>query len=242
VPLENYWDRSRPIFPTGTVELQAHGSNLAFRDIYIREISDKEYHLSPEEKTSGFQSLFNGKNLHGWTGNKVDYVVENGTIAIHPKEGSHGNLYTQKEYGNFDFRFEFNLTPGANNGIGIRAPLKGDAAYVGMEIQVLDNTAPIYAHLQPYQYHGSVYGVIPAKRGFLKPLGSWNSEEIIAKGTHIQVILNGHVIVDGDIKEAGKNGTMDHKKHPGLLREKGHIGFLGHGSVVWFRNIRIKEL
>ena len=242
IPLENYWDRNRPIFPTGTIELQAHGSNLAFRNIYIRKISDKEYHLSPKEKKAGFQSLFNGKNLQGWTGNKVDYVVENGTIVVHPKEGSHGNLYTEKEYRDFDFRFEFKLTPGANNGIGIRAPLKGDAAYVGMEIQVLDNTAPIYAHLQPYQYHGSVYGVIPAKRGYLKPVGEWNSEEIIAKGSHIKVILNDHVILDGDIKEASKNGTMDHKDHPGLLREKGHIGFLGHGSVVWFRNVRIKEL
>ncbi len=242
VPLENYWDRSRPIFPTGPIELQAHGSNLAFRDIYIREIKSNEYHVSPEEKAEGFVPLFNGKNLDGWTGNKTDYVVENGQIVVRPREGHHGNLYTEKEYKDFDFRFEFKLTPGANNGIGIRAPLKGDAAYVGMEVQVLDNTAPVYAHLQPYQYHGSVYGVIPARRGFLKPVGEWNSEEIIAKGSHIRVILNGHVIVDGDIKEASKNGTMDHKDHPGLQREKGHIGFLGHGDVVFFRNIRIKEL
>ena len=177
--------------------------------------------------------------MDGWVGNKVDYAVEDGKIVIRPKERSHGNLFTEQEYRNFNFRFEFKLTAGANNGIGIRAPLKGDAAYVGMEIQVLDNKAPVYAHLQPYQYHGSVYGVIPAKRGYLKPVGEWNSEEIIAKGTHIKVILNGTVIVDGDIKEASKNGTMDHKKHPGLLRDRGHIGFLGHGSVVSFRNIRV---
>ena len=242
VPLENYWDRSRPIFPTGPIELQAHGSNLAFREIYIREIPDNEYHLSPKEKAEGFHALFNGKNLNGWVGNKTDYVVENGAIVVRPKGGHHGNLYTEKEYKDFDFRFEFKLTPGANNGIGIHAPLEGDAAYVGMEIQVLDNTAPIYAHLQPYQYHGSVYGVIPAKRGYLKPVGEWNSEEIIVKGTHIKVILNGHVIVDGDYREASKNGTMDHKDHPGLQRTTGHIGFLGHGDVVYFRNIRIKEL
>lgn len=242
VPMENYWSREDPIFPTGTIELQAHGSDLAFRDIYIREIKEQEYNLTPEEKAMGFVALFNGKNLNGWVGNKVDYVVENGNIVIRPKEGSHGNLFTEKEYGDFVFRFEFLLTPGANNGLGIRAPLEGDAAYVGMEIQILDNTAPVYANLHAYQYHGSVYGVIPAKRGYLKPVGEWNSEEVRIKASKITVTLNGTVILDGDIKEASKNGTLDHKNHPGLQRKKGHIGFLGHGSVVTFRNIRIKEL
>ena len=111
-----------------------------------------------------------------------------------------------------------------------------------MEIQVLDSEDPVYKDLAPYQYHGSVYGIIPAKRGFLKPLGQWNYEEIYAKGNHIKVTLNGTVILDGDIKEAAKNGPLDHKAHPGLLREKGHIGFLGHGSVVKFKNIRLKDL
>jgi len=156
--------------------------------------------------------------------------------------GGHGNLFTQKEYSDFIFRFEFQLTPGANNGLGIRAPLEGDAAYVGMELQILDNTAAIYANLQKYQYHGSVYGVIPAKRGFLNPVGDWNTEEVIVKGNQVKVILNGEVILNGDIAEASKNGTIDHKEHPGLLREKGFIGFLGHGSELKFRNIRIKDL
>ena len=124
--------------------------------------------------------------------------------------------------------------------VGIRAPLEGDAAYVGMEIQILDDSAPVYADLQPYQYHGSVYGVIPARRGFLKPAGEWNSEEVIARGSNIQVRLNGTVIVDGDIMEASRNGTMDKQQHPGLKRSSGHIGFLSHDSVVRFRNIRIK--
>ncbi|MCD6332768.1 MAG: DUF1080 domain-containing protein [Bacteroidales bacterium] len=242
VILENYWDRTLPIFPSGPIELQAHGTNLAFRDIYVKEIHSETYNLTPEEQADGFVALFNGKNLDGWVGNKTDYSVKDGVIVIEPKGGGHGNLYTEKEYGNFAFRFEFQLTPGANNGIGIRAPLKGDAAYVGMEIQVLDNTAPIYAHLQPYQYHGSVYGVIPARRGFLKPVGEWNEEEIFVRGNHVKVTLNGTVIVDGDIHEASKNGTMDHNQHPGLKRTTGHIGFLGHGSVVRFRNIRVRVL
>lgn len=243
VQLENYWDRSIPIFPKESIELQAHGTDLAFRDIYVRELNNNEYTLPEEEVKEGFKPLFNGKNFEGWTGNTTDYHVENGEIVLHVDNGpSHGNLFTTDEYSDFIYRFEFQLTPGANNGLGIRAPLEGDAAYVGMELQILDNEDPIYATLEPYQYHGSVYGVIPAKRGYLKPIGQWNYEEVTAKGSHIKVTLNGTVILDGDIKEASKNGTADHKQHPGLLREKGHIGFLGHGSVVKFKNIRLKDL
>lgn len=243
VVMENYWDRNIPIFPRGPIELQAHGNELAFRDIYIREIEPADYKLTPEEKREGFVSLFNGQNLDNWiNGDKGSYVVEDACIVVRPNEGSGGNLYTTEEYSDFNFRFEFKLTPDANNGLGIRTPTSGDAAYVGMELQILDNTAAIYEKLQPYQYHGSVYGVIPAKRGFLNPLGEWNSQEVIVEGTSIKVILNGEVILDGDIADARDNGTMDHNDHPGLKNEKGHIGFLGHGSVVSFRNIRIKDL
>jgi hypothetical protein len=243
VILENYWDRSIPIFPVEQIELQAHGTNLGFRDIYIREIERIDHNvLTEEEIKSGFVQLFNGVDFTNWTGNTTDYVVEDGMIVIYPDQGGHGNLYTKKEFSDFIFRFEFLLTPGANNGLGIRTPMDGDAAYVGMELQILDNTAPIYRKLEQWQYHGSVYGVIPAKRGFLKPVGEWNSEEVIINGKDIQVILNGTVIVDGNLDKASENGTMDGNDHPGLKRTKGHIGFLGHGSVVKFRNIRIKEL
>lgn len=242
VILENYWDRSIPIFPKEAIELQAHGTDLAFRNIFVREINAEETKLCEKESAEGFQLLFNGKNLDGWVGNKTDYVVEDGVIAVRPKNGGHGNLFTEKEYSNFVFRFEFKLTPGANNGLGIHAPLKGDAAYVGKELQILDNTAPIYANLKEYQYHGSVYGTIAAKRGFLKPVGEWNVEEVIVKGDDFKITLNGEVILEGNVKEASKNGTADGKDHPGLKRHTGHIGFLGHGSELWFRNIRIKEL
>ena len=227
----------------GNAKVQSNSDDLGFRDISISETQQEGHNqLSKKEKKQGFMLLFNGKDLAGWTGNKIDYKAENGQIAVQTGEGAHGNLYTEKEFANFIFRFEFQLTPGANNGIGVHAPLSGDAAYVGMEIQVLDNTAKKYADLNPYQYHGSVYGVIPAKRGFLKPVGEWNSEEIILNGPKVKVVLNGHVIVDGNIDEASENGTMDHKEHPGLKNKTGHIGFLGHGDVVKFRDLRIKEL
>jgi len=241
VVMENYWDRNIPIYPTGSIELQAHGTDLAFRDIYVKELNMDANSLTEEEKAEGFVSLFNGKDLSNWAENEHSYSVEDATIVIRP-EKSGGNLFTADEYSDFIFRFEFKLTPGANNGLGIRTPITGDAAYAGYELQILDNTAEVYANLQPYQYHGSVYGIIPAKRGYLNPVGEWNSEEVFIKGDKIKITLNGTVIVDGDLKEASKNGTADHKEHPGLQRSSGHIGFLGHGSLLWFRNIRIKEL
>ena len=198
--------------------------------------------LTAEEKKEGFVILFDGTNMDNWVGNTTGYLLQEGNIVVNPKSGGGGNLYTKEEYADFIFRFEFQLTPGANNGLGIRTPMEGDAAYVGMELQILDNEAEKYKTLQPYQYHGSVYGVIPAKRGFLKAVGEWNQEEVIVKGTKIKVILNGEVILDGDIKEPSLNGTMDHNKHPGLLRTTGHIGFLGHGDVVKFRRIRVKTI
>jgi hypothetical protein len=190
----------------------------------------------------GFIPLFNGKNLDGWVGNKDSYQAKEGMIVIEPKGGGGGNLFTEKEYGDFILRFEFQLTPGANNGLGIHAPLEGDAAYVGKELQILDNEAEKYSKLEEYQYHGSVYGVMAAKRGFLKPVGEWNRQEVVVQHPKIKIILNGTTILEGDYLEAGKNGTLDGKAHPGLQRSRGHIGFLGHGDVLSFRNIRIKEL
>ena len=241
--LENYWDRKIPIFVKDAIELQAHGNHITYRNIYVKELApEPTYQVSDQEKSEGFETMFDGSSLFNWIGNTIDYVPENGELAIYPKRGGKGNLYTKKEYGDFHMKFEFQLTPGANNGLGIRAPLEGDAAYVAMELQILDNTAPIYAKLQPYQYHGSVYGIIPAKQGFLKPVGEWNQEEVIAVGNKIKVILNGEVILDGDIAEATKSGTADHKEHPGLLNKTGHIGFLGHGDSLRFRNLRIKDI
>ncbi|HEG42990.1 MAG TPA: DUF1080 domain-containing protein [Phycisphaerales bacterium] len=227
VTLENYWDRSQPIFPREQIELQCHGDPIHFKNIFIREIEE------------GFVSLFNGKNLTGWVGDTEGYIVEDGKIVCKPG----GNLYTEKQYSDFVLRFDFKLTSGANNGLGLRTLRDVNAAYQGMELQILDDSADKYKNLKEYQYHGSIYGVMPAKRGHLKPIGQWNSQEVIAKGKHITVKLNGKTILDADeadIDRAIKDGKTDGRKHPGLKRTTGHIAFLGHGSVVEFRNIRIK--
>lgn len=213
--------------------------------------------LTAEEAAQGFEMLFDGTNLDKWTGNKDGYKIQNNTIYVSAGYGSGGNLYTVKEYKDFVYRFEFCFVrPGVNNGVGIRTPMGVDAAYYGMcESQILDHDDPIYAGwLREYQVHGSVYGVIPAKRIVHKPLGEWSTEEIRVQGTHITVIVNGEVIVDGDIKEAcqGHNVapdgsdhnpyTVDGHNHPGMFNETGHIGFLGHGAGVKFRNVRVLDL
>jgi hypothetical protein len=210
----------------------------------------------PQQTEPGFTSIFNGRDLAGWIygrrgsgENKTGkgYQVENGVIFSTKEDG--GNLYTEKEYANFVLRFEFRLTENANNGIGIRAPLEGDAAYVGMEIQVLDDSGSAYTNLLPGQYHGSIYKVAPAKRGFQKPVGEWNSEEITAKGRQITVTLNGTTIVDANLDDVKDETVL--KEHRdlskvegsrGIANTTGHIGFLGHGAKVEFRNLRIKAL
>ena len=195
--------------------------------------------LTAEEP--GFVTLFDGKTLNGWTlvgKHGPGYVVENGVVLC-PADGG-GNLFAEKEYANFAFRFEFRTEPAGNNGVGIRTPLEGDAAYVGMEMQILDDAPQYEGKLRPAQYHGSVYDVIPAKRGYLKKPGEWNSEEIRADGRRIKVTLNGTIILDADLDSVKDPEVL--KKHPGLANAKGHIGFLGHGSRVEFRNIRIQEL
>ncbi len=211
--------------------------------------------LSAEEQEDGFLLLFDGETMNGWTGNTIDYVPLDGTINVSAEYGGEGNLYTVKEYSDFIFRFEFRYNKeGVNNGVGIRTPMGVDAAYEGMEIQILDHDAPIYKDLREYQQHGSVYGIIPAKRVKFPPLGTWNTEEIIALGNHITVTVNGEVILDGDIYEAceghnvSEDGsetnpyTVDHLNHPGLFNKSGHVGFLGHGEGLQLRNIRIKDL
>jgi HEAT repeat protein len=243
VILENYWDRSQPIFPVEQIELQAHGSKVYYRNIYMKELKRTQpFELSEQEKKESYKILFDGTNMHEWTGNLVDYQLEDGCISVHPTSSFGGNLYTKKEYDNFVFRFEFQLTPSANNGVGIRAPMEGDNAYNAMEIQILDCEHSVYKDIAPYQHHGSVYGIIAAEHGAMKPVGEWNEEEIYANGDRIRVTLNGKVILDGNIREAVKNGTIDHQEHPGLFNKSGHIGFLGHGNKLKFRNIRIKEL
>jgi len=228
VTLENYWNREKDLYPTDQIELQAHNSKIHFKNIYIKELPWGD-------------ALFNGKDLSGWAGEKKAYVVNDGVLTYKPELGG-GSLFTEKDYSDFILHFEFKLTPGANNGLAIRSPFNSWAAYHGMELQILDNTAEKYKDLQLWQFHGSVYGVAPAKRGFLKPLGQWNFQEVIAKGRQLTINLNGETILDVDLDEVSTPTTLDGKDHPGVKLTTGRIGFLSHNDPLEFRNIRIKEL
>ena len=197
--------------------------------------------LAAGQAEPGFTPLFNGRNLDGWKlvgGVGPGYMVEGDRIVC-PSDGG-GNLFTEKEYANFVLRLEFKLSPGGNNGVGLRAPYEGDAAYQGMEIQVLDDPAEMYKDIQPGQHAGSIYQVFPAKQGALKPTGEWNAYEITANGRHVSINLNGTMVVDADLDTMKDPQIL--RQHPGLARTTGHVGFLGHRSHVEFRNIRIKEL
>jgi hypothetical protein len=238
--LDNYFDRSKPVLPRGPIELQTHGSEIRFRNSYIREIPATEANATLDKLHDvGFKSIFNGKDFEGWSGSVDNYAICDGAILCKPDTG--GTIYTTEEYGDFEAKLEFKLPPGGNNGLAIRYPGNGDAAYVGMcELQILDDDAPQYKTLDPRQYCGSIYGVVPAHRGYLRPVGEWNFEHVIVKGSTIKVELNGSVVMDADVSKVHE--FADNQEHPGLLRTKGSFGFAGHNAPVQFRNIRMKNL
>lgn len=255
---ENYGiDNLSGATPGSTIEFQTRQGTVYVRDAYVYEHpATPEYQLTTEERKAGFEVLFGGRSLDKWEGNVKDYVPqEDGSMLVNAKYGNDRNLYTKRQYSDFIYRFEFCfLEPGVNNGVGIRTHQGTDAAYDGMEIQVLDHDDPIYKGLRDYQQHGAVYGIIVPKHVKFGKLGTWNTEEIVAKGDHIKVTVNGEVILDGNIREAcqghniapdgSKNNpyTVDHKNHPGLFNKQGYISFCGHGAGVKFRNVRILDL
>ncbi|WP_428308754.1 3-keto-disaccharide hydrolase [Lacipirellula sp.] len=243
VVLENYFDRALPMIPEGTIQLQTHGSETRFKNVFVREIPAEEAAKLLSDiggGEEGFVELFNGKDLTGWIGATKDYEVVDG--AIQAKKGTGGNLLTEKEYDNFVVRLEFKLPPGGNNGLAIRSPgPEKNPAYDAIELQVLDDSPEHYPDLHDYQAHGSAYGLVPAVRGYLKPVGEWNYQETVVDGDKIVTTLNGHKILDANLTEALKK-PADGLEHPGATRAKGHFGFAGHSDPVAFRKVRIKEL
>ena len=238
--LENYYDRKAPLPAKGPIELQTHGGEIRWRNVFLREIgADEANKILSARGEQGFQSAFNGSDFTGWDGPVDNYEVKESTILCKPHKG--GTIFTKEEYGDFTARLEFQLPPGGNNGLAIRYPGQGDTAYVGMcELQILDDSAAQYAKLDPRQYCCSSYGMIPAHRGYVRPPGQWNYEEVTVKGSTIRVELNGTVVLDGDLSKVTE--FMAGSAHPGKDRTVGHFGFAGHSDPVAFRNIRLKKL
>jgi hypothetical protein len=185
----------------------------------------------------GFTLLFNGKDLTGWkaTGKNDVWGADNG--ILHVAGGGGGWLMTEKEYGDFELRLEYKMPKMGNSGVGLRSPLMGDPAYVGMEIQLIDDAN--WKGLKEWQHTGSIYNVVPAKTVNSKPFGEWNSMRIVAKGSRITVEQNGETLVDANLDDYKAEHA---KRHPGILRDKGHIGLQSYNFRVEFRNIVIKEL
>jgi hypothetical protein len=240
--LENYFDRKLPVPPRGPVQLQTHGGEIRWRNVFIREIGgDEAKQLLRSTDNAGFKPIFNGKDLTGWTGPVDQYEVKDGAIVCKPKMG--GTIYTEDEFADFIVRLEFKLPPGGNNGLAIRYPGTGDTAYLGMcECQILDdNYEKVTGNkLDPRQVHGSAYGMAAAARGYQRPIGEWNYQEVTVRGSTLKVELNGTVILDADLSKVTE--FAGGRAHPGKDNKSGHFGFAGHNDPVMFRNVSIKPL
>ena len=242
--LENHFDRKTPVLARGPIQLQTHGGEIRWRNIFLRELTSEEANkiLSQHGEEAGFKAVFNGKNLDGWQGALESYEVQDGALVC--KKGKGGTLLTKDEYADFVARFEFNVPPGGNNGLAIRAPLSGDPAYAAMcELQVLDeNYDKVRGAIDPRQTHGSAYGMVAAHRGYQHPSGEWNFQEVTVKGSTIKLELNGTVILDTDLATVDMSNVLAKKEHPGKDRKSGFFGFAGHSDPVMFRAVRIKPL
>ena len=239
--MENYFNRKGQIPRTGPIQLQTHGGEIRWRNVFIREIGTNEGNeILASKGGNDFKSAFNGKNFEGWAGPTNNYSVDHGSIQC--LKGKGGTIYVNDELSDFSARMEFKLPPGGNNGLAIRYPGSGDTAYVGMcELQVLDDSAKKYAKLHPAQYHGSAYGMAPAARGYQRPVGEWNFQEVTVDGSRIKVELNGTLILNADLANVEKP-MYDIGKFKGRLRKSGYFGFAGHGDAVSFRNISIRNI
>lgn len=240
--LENYFDKNRiiPIPARGPIQLQTHGGEIRWRNVFVREIETAEANRRLRERApDGFEPIFNGRNFSGWQGALEGYDVVDGSIVGRASAG--GTLFTRATYADFVMRVEFKLPAGGNNGLAIRYPGHGNPAYEGMtELQVLDNSGPKYQALDSRQYHGSAYGMVPAFRGYLRKVGEWNFQEVIVQGSTIRVELNGNIILNTDLAEA--TDFYQDKPHPGRTLAEGHLGLAGHKSPVAFRNMSVKRL
>jgi hypothetical protein len=232
-----------PVYPKGPIQLQTHGSEIRWRNVFVREIgTDEANRFLASRDGDGFKELNNGRDLSDWRGAVANYEIKDGAIVC--KKGKGGDLITKDEYENFIVRVEFQLPPAGNNGIALRTPLNGHSSSDGLEIQVIDsdgyNAAHPTAPLKPFQYHGSLYHCVGAKHGYLRPVGQWNFQEIEVRGQTIKVTLNGTKILDVNIDNFDRSQIETIPK--GLDNRKGHIGFAGHSDPVAFRSFKIKPL
>lgn len=249
VILENFYDKNlppaqrRPIPARGPIQLQTHGGETRWRNLFVREIGPAEAtRLLAARGNEGFQPIFNGKNLDGWAGPLEAVAARDGALVW--QKGKGGTIYWNRELTDFHARLHFKLPPAGNNGLALRYPGTGDPAYVGMcELQVLDDHYErIKGPIDPRQAHGSAYGMVAAARGYQFPIGEWNFQEVSVLGSRVRVELNGTVILDADLATVDLPSVLAGKPHPGKARPSGFFGFAGHNDPVEFRDILLKSL
>jgi hypothetical protein len=241
--LENYYDRKAAIPAKGPICLQTHGASIRWRNLSIREIAGAEANqILAAHGKAGFKSIFNGKDFTGWAGPVENYEVADGALRCKPGKG--GTPYYNQDLTDFAARVEFKLPAGGNNGLALRYPGTGDTAYVGMcELQVLDdNYEKVKGKIDPRQAHGSAYGMVAAQRGYQRPIGEWNFEEVTVVGPTIKVELNGYLILDCDLSKVDMATVMAKSAHPGKDNTHGYFGFAGHSDPVGFRNLSVKVI
>ena len=241
--LENYYDRKASIPAKGPICLQTHGAAIRWRNLFVREIAGSEANqILAAHGKAGFKTIFNGKDFTGWAGPVENYEVNDG--AIRCKTGKGGTPYFNQDLTDFAARLEFKRPAGGNNGLAIRYPGTGDTAYAGMcELQVLDdNYEKVKGKIDPRQVHGSAYGMVGAQRGYQRPIGEWNFQEVVVVGSTIKVELNGFIILDADLSTVDMATVMAKKPHPGKDRKNGFFGFAGHNDAAEFRNVELKDL
>ena len=241
--MHNYFAKTKALPRSGPIQLQTHGGEIRWRNVIVRTIPAEEANAilaanGPDKPmTDDFPRIFNGTDFTGWKGPIDNYQITDGVITCLPGKG--GTIFTATSYRDFTARLEFRLPDGGNNGLAIRYPGEGDTAYTGMcELQVLDNDSPKYAKIDPRQAHGSAYGMVAAQRGYLRPTGQWNFQEVTVRGSTIRVELNGTLIMDADLSKVSE--FMGGKPHQGKDRSEGHFGLAGHDDPVAFRHLRIK--
>ncbi len=195
---------------------------------------------------AGWKSLFNGKDLSGWTCPKGSWAVENGVIA---RRGG-GYLTALDKYGDFILDLEFKLAPKSNSGVIFRLiPNPGsDKEYWWdglLEMQVSDS----HGRAVPNKHDcGAIYDMIAPSVNAVKPAGHWNRATIFARGSRIVVIMNAKKIIDIDLNDwpqAGKNPDGTPNKYHKAMKDTPREGFIllqDHGDPVWYRNIFIKPL
>ncbi len=239
--MENYYDRKSSVPARGPIQLQTHGGEIRWRNIKLREIGGVEANkIFASHGGKDFASVFNGRDFTGWAGPVDNYIVTNGAVMCLPGKG--GTIYTKDQFSDFVVRLEFKVPSGGNNGLALRYPGQGDTAYVGLcELQILDDDYDkVKGKIDPRQAHGSAYGMAAAQRGYHRPVGEWNFQEVTVQGSTIKTELNGVLILNTDLSKI--TNYMANSPHPGKNNTSGHFGFAGHNDPVAFRNVQIKKL